>query len=126
MILVDDGRNPILGLELGGYSQQLLIEVGLQLAMLHVAHLDALTDHAAQLSLIALEFHLLHHMMLLGHLELGQCLGTHLAQFAVILELQMLHLLHNMLGIHIGEILCRLDLFVLLLQLIFRILCVGG
>lgn len=105
------------------YSQQLLIEMRLQLAMLHVAHLDAFPDYATQLPLVVLQLHLLQHMMLLGHLQLRHRLGACLAQFGVILELQMLHLLHDVLGINIGQVLCGLDLLVLLLQLIFRILC---
>lgn len=105
------------------YSQQLLIEMRLQLAMLHVAHLDAFTDHATQLPLVVLQLHFLQHMMLLGDLQLRHCLGTCLAQFGMILELQMLHLLHDVFGIDVRQVLCGLDLLILLLQLIFRILC---
>jgi len=92
--------------------------MGLHLAQLHLAHLHPFAKHPAQLALVPLQLVLLKDMVLLGQLQLGHRLSPNLAQFIVVLELQMLHLLHHMLGVDVSKVLCGLNLLVLLLQLI--------
>lgn len=97
--------------------------MGLHLAQLHLAHLHPLAEHPAELALVPLQLVLLEDMVLLGQLQLGHRLRPDLAQFVVILELEVLHLLHHMLGVDVRQVLGGLDLLVLLLQLIAGLIC---